>query len=427
MWKRVSVDLLRLDVLAHEAAEPVDDVEALLPRRVPPRQLQHVLDDLAHAHAVLLDDLGQVPVLGRQARRLAQQLAGVAHRADGIADLVRDARAQPSERGELRLLRAFGDDAGVLEEHEHGPAAGLRQRDEVRPDGRAAVGADDLAVDVATVGGLPAPGIEQEGEPRRDQRERRAGQDRRAPQQPGGGLVDQPDAVELVDDEDALAQVLHDELVQLVQVRDVDVALLDERLALAQPGRVRDREQRDREQARAGEPGDQEIRGQARRPAGTRWSSPSSSASVMIAVPSSAYRRSTIVAVAPAGSTSSVPRPLEMPPLEWISIAIAIASTRELDHRLPGGRRGAPRDRLDAEQREREIADGERRGTGPGWWLPTLRVGASKKNTSSSSIGSSSRYTFSSESTRQGSSASTGCRPADGHAGLQCVHHGRGL
>jgi hypothetical protein len=40
----------------------------------------------------------------------------------------------------------------------------------------------------------------------------------------------------------------------------------------------------------------------------------------------------------------------------------------------------------------------------PGWWLPTLWVGASKKNTSSSSIGSSSRYTLISEITRHGRS-----------------------
>ena len=40
----------------------------------------------------------------------------------------------------------------------------------------------------------------------------------------------------------------------------------------------------------------------------------------------------------------------------------------------------------------------------PGWALPTLSLGALKKKTSSRSIGRSSRNTFSSDSTRHGSS-----------------------
>ena len=41
----------------------------------------------------------------------------------------------------------------------------------------------------------------------------------------------------------------------------------------------------------------------------------------------------------------------------------------------------------------------------PGFWVPTLRLGASKKKTSSSTIGATSRKTFISPSTRQGNSA----------------------
>ncbi len=61
-------------------------------------------------------------------RAFGQQLAGMAHRADGIADLVGDAGGQPAERGKLALLHALGHEAGVLEENQRGP--GHRRRAE---------------------------------------------------------------------------------------------------------------------------------------------------------------------------------------------------------------------------------------------------------------------------------------------------------
>ena len=66
------------------------------------------------------------------ARRLREQLAGVAHRAERIADLVRDAGAQAAERRELRLLDALGDQRRVLEEDHHAAAAAAAERREVR-------------------------------------------------------------------------------------------------------------------------------------------------------------------------------------------------------------------------------------------------------------------------------------------------------
>ncbi len=197
---------------------------------------------------------------GPSRRRFAQQLSGVAHRAHRVADLVRDARAQPPERGELRLLHALGHHAGVLEEHQHRPRPGLGQRHEMRADHGAAVGGDDLTRRVAPVVILLAPGLEQVQQARGDLAQQRAALHRPALQHPRRRLVDEPHAVRAVDHEDALAQVLHDELVQLVQVREVDVALLHARLALPQLVRQRDREQRDREQARAGEARHQEVR-----------------------------------------------------------------------------------------------------------------------------------------------------------------------
>ena len=53
---------------------------------------------------------------GTHIRALGQQLAGVAHGADGISDFVGDARGQPAERCELALLHALGHQTGVLEE-----------------------------------------------------------------------------------------------------------------------------------------------------------------------------------------------------------------------------------------------------------------------------------------------------------------------
>ena len=63
-----------------------------------------------------------------------EQLARVAHRADRIADLVRDARAEPAERRELRLLDALGDQRRVLEEDHDAAVAVAAERREVRLD-----------------------------------------------------------------------------------------------------------------------------------------------------------------------------------------------------------------------------------------------------------------------------------------------------
>ena len=108
--------------------------------RAATRQLQHVLDDAAHAFGVVADDLRQPPVFGGNGRRFRQQLAGVAHRADGRADLVRDARRQSAQRGQLRLLHLFGEQAGVFQEDQHGPRLRAAEIGEVRLDEPRAVG-----------------------------------------------------------------------------------------------------------------------------------------------------------------------------------------------------------------------------------------------------------------------------------------------
>ena len=79
---------------------------------------------------------------GRQRGDSRQQLRRVAHRADRIADLVRDAGAEPAERGELRLLDALGDQRRVLEEDQRRALAAAVERDEVRLHQAAAVGGE---------------------------------------------------------------------------------------------------------------------------------------------------------------------------------------------------------------------------------------------------------------------------------------------
>src|SRR6185503_251156 len=62
---RALVDLGGLVELGEEFAEPASQLDALGPRRVPPRQLQHVIDDGADALAVAGDDVGEAPFLRR--------------------------------------------------------------------------------------------------------------------------------------------------------------------------------------------------------------------------------------------------------------------------------------------------------------------------------------------------------------------------
>src|SRR5207302_2361208 len=64
----------------------------LLPRSTlfPYTTLFRSVDDAAHPIGVGTDDLGQAPIFVGQTRGFRQQLAGVTHRADGVADLVGD-------------------------------------------------------------------------------------------------------------------------------------------------------------------------------------------------------------------------------------------------------------------------------------------------------------------------------------------------
>ena len=69
--------------------------------RFPPGQLQHIIYDMTDMLGVRLDYLCQSLFVICQPVGLGQQLSGVAHCPDRIADFVRDARAQPAQRGKL--------------------------------------------------------------------------------------------------------------------------------------------------------------------------------------------------------------------------------------------------------------------------------------------------------------------------------------
>ena len=195
----------------------------------------------------------------RQLGRLRQQLRGMAHRADRVADLVRDAGAEPAERRELRLLHALDDQRGVLEEYQRRPLAAAVERDEMRLDQAAAVGGEHGQRAELPVVGAPAPRVQQVQQARRDLAERRALPDARSLQQQRGRLVDQADRVVRIHDQDALAQVLHDELVQLGEVGDVDLALAHALFALAQVARQRRDAERHDEYQRADDAGGGEV------------------------------------------------------------------------------------------------------------------------------------------------------------------------
>ena len=144
--ERSTAPLVRArSVCANSSRNPSTQARAAgAPGRVVSRRdsRQHVLDDLADAVAVLRDDVRQPLVFARSARRLARAAGGVAHRADRIADLVRDAgaRSRPSAAS-LDCWIALGEQRRVLEEdHDAAVQAAAAERREVRPHDRAAVG-----------------------------------------------------------------------------------------------------------------------------------------------------------------------------------------------------------------------------------------------------------------------------------------------
>src|SRR5579883_3144286 len=226
--------LHRLAELVAEFLDPGGKRQPLEARLLPARELQDVVDDRAHAVGVRADDVREAAVLARESGRLGEELTGVAHRADGVADLVRDARGEPAEGGELRLLHLLGDDARILEEDEDRRGLYAAERREMRPDDPSAVVGHEGLRGVPGRSRVPAPALEEVQQPRGDLAEERAGIGGSIAEDLRRGLVDEADAVLGVHDEDALAQVLDDVLGELREVREVHFLAAGERFALPQ-------------------------------------------------------------------------------------------------------------------------------------------------------------------------------------------------
>src|SRR5450631_843539 len=75
--------------LPQELLDPVTEREARGLGRLTAGELQYIVDDGANTLGVAADDVGQPALLGSDVRALGEQLAGVAHGADGIADFMR--------------------------------------------------------------------------------------------------------------------------------------------------------------------------------------------------------------------------------------------------------------------------------------------------------------------------------------------------
>src|SRR5688572_15890571 len=81
---------------------------------------------------------------------------------------------------------------------------------------------------------MTAPGIEQIQQTRRDFTQRCACRHRTALKKLRGGFVDEADGVIRIYDQNALAKMLHDELIELSKVRDIDFALANALFTFAQ-------------------------------------------------------------------------------------------------------------------------------------------------------------------------------------------------
>ena len=195
----------------------------------------------------------------------------MAHGADRIADLVRDAGAEPAERGELRLLDRSASSV-VSSRKITTPGAGFAaERREMRPD-HARRRRPSMKASTATRRSCAGAGARSRADTAAAARLRRAARRVGAAvaEHLRRGLVDEPDAVLRVDDQDALAQVLHDVLRELRQVREVDLLPAHQRFAFAQTVRERPHEQRDDEEDGAEHPGGRVVGLRRRPPAAAR-------------------------------------------------------------------------------------------------------------------------------------------------------------
>ena len=139
-----------------------------------------------------------------------EQLPGVAHGAHGIAYFMRDTGGQPPKGGELGLLHALGQETRVFEENQ-GRARSDAERREMRANDPGAVRGHEGRRRIILPFALP-PGRQRIEQPRRDLAHQSAWDRVRVAENLGCGLIDEANPVLRVDDQHALAQMLHDVL-----------------------------------------------------------------------------------------------------------------------------------------------------------------------------------------------------------------------
>jgi hypothetical protein len=173
----------------------------------------------------------------------------MAHCADRVADLVRDAGAQAPERCQFRLLHARVEDAGVLEKNQQRaiPIAAFAERGEVSGDPGAGVLVDQCKFRVRRQGVVLAPAAHVVGQRLGSVAERPGSEQLGRAEQPRGRRVIEADLVVGVHDDDAFAQMLHDVLIQLGEILQVDATLARERFTLLYAASERTHRQGDRE------------------------------------------------------------------------------------------------------------------------------------------------------------------------------------
>src|SRR5579871_4896057 len=177
----------------------------------------------------------------------------MAHRAYGIADLMSDACREAPERCELALLYPLGHESRVLEEDQRGTRS-QSQGCEVRLDNTGTIGRDEGGRSLFGLGRL-APRAQGIQEPRRYLPRQRSRNGMRISENLRGAFVDEANSVCGIDHQQTLAQVLHDVLRKLGEVRKIELLLAHEILALAHATRHDACRGRDREEHHAQETG----------------------------------------------------------------------------------------------------------------------------------------------------------------------------
>src|SRR5271155_3269631 len=82
--------------LAEKIIEPVAQCQSAGLRRFATRQLQDIIDNCTDAFGVVTNDVSEATLVSSDLWTFSEQLTGVTHGADGIANFVRNAGRQSS-------------------------------------------------------------------------------------------------------------------------------------------------------------------------------------------------------------------------------------------------------------------------------------------------------------------------------------------